>query len=169
MTRHRVLVSDPIAPEGLELLETEADVDARLGLSPSELTSLLPGYDALVVRSETKVTPDVIEKGERLRVVGRAGVGVDNIDVPAATSRGIAVVNAPSGNIVAAAEHTLALILALARNVPQAHQSMAQGEWARREFMGVAASNFRFCFKKSFTLLVIKACSTELRISRRVR
>ncbi len=137
MTRPRVLVSDPIAPEGLKLLETEADVDVRPGLSRGELSTLLPDYDALVVRSETKVTPEVIEKGNRLRVVGRAGVGVDNIDVPAATSRGIAVVNAPSGNIVAAAEHTVALILALARNVPQAHQSMAQGQWARREFIGV--------------------------------
>ena len=137
MERPRILVSDPIAPEGLKLLEAEADVDVRPGLSRAELSALLPSYDALVVRSETKVTPEVIENGERLRVVGRAGVGVDNIDVAAATSRGIAVVNAPSGNVVAAAEHTVALILALARNVPQAHQSMGEGKWARREFMGV--------------------------------
>ena len=137
MSRSRVLVSDPLAPEGLRLLESEADVDVRPGLPRGELCALLPGYDALVVRSETKVTPEVIQRGDSLRVVGRAGVGVDNIDVDAATSRGIVVVNAPSGNIVAAAEHTMALILALARNLPQAHHSLTQGQWARRDFIGV--------------------------------
>ena len=133
----RVLVSETIAKEGLELLRAEAEVDVRTGLSPDELKEILPQYHALVARSETKVTPDVIAAGTYLQVVGRAGVGVDNIDVDSATARGIAVVNAPSGNIVAAAEHTMALMLALARNVPQAHASLTQGEWARRAFMGV--------------------------------
>src|SRR5207245_2783466 len=100
------------------------------------LVQRLPDFDALVVRSETKVTASVLEAGKRLRVVGRAGVGVDNIDVPAATRKGILVVNAPRGNIVAAAEHTMALLFALARWVPQADASVKRGEWNRTNFIG---------------------------------
>ncbi len=137
----RVLISDPIAPEGVDLLKTQAEVDVKRGLSPQELMDTLGDYDALIVRSETKVTREVIEAGHRLQVIARAGVGVDNIDVAAATSRGIAVVNAPTGNTIAAVEHTLALILALARNLPQAHQSLKQGEWSRSSFMGVEVRN----------------------------
>ena len=133
----RVLVADLVAEDGLELLRGEAEVETRTGLEPSELMQLLPQFDGLIVRSETKVTGDVIAAGSRLQVIGRAGVGVDNIDVEAATARGIAVVNAPSGNIIAAAEHTMALILALARNVPQAHQSLAEGQWKRSAYVGV--------------------------------
>ena len=133
----KVLVTDAIAPEGLDLLGSAAEVDVKRGLQEAELVETIKDYQALVVRSETKVTPAVIQAGRDLRVIARAGIGVDNIDLEAATSAGIPVVNAPLGNTVAAAEHTLALMLALARNVPQAHASMRQGEWRRSAFMGV--------------------------------
>ena len=137
----RVLVSDPIAPEGIELLASKTDVKVKTGLKPEELIKVIGDYDALVVRSETKVTPRVIEAGQNLKVIARAGIGVDNIDLPAATNAGIAVVNAPIGNTVAAAEHSLALMLALARNIPQAYQSLKQGEWRRSAFMGIEVRN----------------------------
>jgi D-3-phosphoglycerate dehydrogenase len=133
----KILVADPIAPEGVELLRSQAEVDVRRGLSPPELLKIMGDYDALIVRSETKVTRAVIQAGKRLQVIARAGIGVDNIDLEAATSAGIAVVNAPAGNTVAAAEHTLALMLALARNIPQAHLSMKEGLWNRSAFMGI--------------------------------
>ena len=132
----RVIVSDPIAREGVELLSRQAEVDVRTGLDKEKLKRILPEYDGLIVRSETKVTADVVDAGAKLQVIGRAGVGVDNIDLEAATRRGIAVVNAPTGNIIAAAEHTMALMLALARHVPQASASMRQGEWKRSLFTG---------------------------------
>lgn len=133
----RVLVADPIAPEGVELLRKYSQVDVRTGLSEPDLIQAIPQYDALVVRSETKVTSRIIEAGDRLQVIARAGIGVDNIDVDAATKRGILVVNAPLGNTVAAAEHAIALILSLARNIPQADASIRRGEWQRSKFMGV--------------------------------
>lgn len=133
----RVLVSDPIGPEGVSLLETGAEVDVKTGMQPEELVAAVANYEALVVRSETRVNRAVIEAGKNLQVIARAGIGVDNIDLEAATGAGIAVVNAPTGNTVAAAEHTLALMLALARNVPGAHQSLKAGEWRRSAFMGV--------------------------------
>ena len=133
----RVLVSDPIGPEGVSLLETGADVDVKTGMKPAELLDTIGAYQALVVRSETKVNREVIEAGKNLQVIARAGIGVDNIDLDAATGAGIAVVNAPTGNTVAAAEHTMALMLALARNVPGAHYSLQSGEWRRSAFMGV--------------------------------
>jgi len=137
----RILVSDPVGTEGIELLRTQGEVDVKLGLSPSELLSIIGQYDALVVRSETKVTGEVIQAGVQLQVVGRAGVGVDNIDLDAATQRGIAVVNAPTGNTVAAAEHTIAMMMALARNIPQASESVRKGEWTRSAFTGVEVRN----------------------------
>lgn len=132
----KVLVADPIAADGVEILREGAEVDVKTGLSNSELLSIVGEYEALVVRSETKVTAEVIEAGTRLQVVGRAGVGVDNIDLDAATRRGVFVVNAPSGNTVAAAEHTIALMLSLARMIPQADASLRAGEWARSKFIG---------------------------------
>ena len=137
----KILITDPIATEGVELLRTEAEVDVKRGLKPQELMDILGEYDALIVRSETKVTADVIGAGKKLQVVARAGIGVDNIDLAAATSGGIAVVNAPTGNTIAAVEHTLALILAVARNVPQAHHSLKEGRWERSAFMGVEVRN----------------------------
>lgn len=135
-SRTRVLVADPVAPQGLAALERMAAVDIETGLSPDDLIARIPGYVGLVVRSQTRVTREVIEAGRSLVVVGRAGVGVDNIDVTAATERGILVVNAPQGNTVAAAEHTVALLMALARHIPQANSSLHQGEWTRKEFVG---------------------------------
>ena len=134
--RPRVLVADPIAIEGIELLRSAADVDVRTGQAQDSLVAAIGDYDALVVRSETRVTRAVIEAGARLQVIGRAGVGVDNIDLEAATERGMIVVNAPQGNTVAAAEHTIALLLALARHVPQADASMRAGKWNRKSFVG---------------------------------
>ena len=137
----RILISDPIAPEGVELLKTQAEVQIKRGLKPQELIDIIGDYEALVVRSETKVTSQVIEAGKRLQVIARAGIGVDNIDVNAATSQGIAVVNAPTGNTIAATEHTLAMLLALARNLPQAHQSLKEGNWNRSAFIGIEVRN----------------------------
>ena len=134
--RPRILVADPVAAEGIEMLRAVGDVDVRLGLGEAALIEAIPAYDALVVRSETKVTRPVLEAASRLQVVGRAGVGVDNIDIRAATERGVVVVNAPEGNTVAATEHTVALLMALARHIPQADASMRAGKWARKEFVG---------------------------------
>ena len=137
----KILVADPIGAEGVELLKSHAEVDVKTGMNPDELLAVIAEYDGLVVRSETKVTKEVIETAKNLKVVGRAGIGVDNIDLEAATAAGIAVVNAPTGNTVAAAEHTMALMLALSRNVPSAHQSLKSGEWKRSAFMGVEVRN----------------------------
>ncbi len=132
----RVLVSDPIAEEGVEILKRVADVDVKIGLSKETLAEIIGDYDALAVRSETKVTADVIARASKLKIIGRAGVGVDNIDVEAATRRGILVVNSPEGNTVAAAELTVAMLLALARNIAPADASLRAGEWKRSKFVG---------------------------------
>ncbi len=132
----RILVADPLAEDGLERLRRAGEVTVVSKLQEAELIECIPDFDALVVRSETRVTAAVLEAGRRLRVVGRAGVGVDNIDVQTATRKGILVVNAPRGNIVAAAEHTVALLFALARWVPQADASVKRGEWTRSKFLG---------------------------------
>jgi len=139
----RVLVSDTLAEEGLAVLRDDPRVElvVQTGLAPDELKAAIKGAHALVVRSATKVTADIIEAGDVLTVIGRAGVGVDNIDVEAATRRGIVVCNSPEGNTVAAAEHTMALMLALARNIPAANASVAAGEWKRSQFMGVELLN----------------------------
>jgi len=134
--RPRILIADPVAPEGIELLRSAGDVDVNTGLAPDALIDIIGNYDALVVRSETKVTRPVLEAATRMQVVGRAGVGVDNIDLDAATERGVIVVNAPQGNTVAAAEHTVALLMALARHVPQADASMRAGKWDRKTYIG---------------------------------
>src|SRR5436189_2605217 len=132
----KILVADPLAEDGLERLRRAGEVTVVSKLDESELILRIPEFDALVVRSETRVTAPIIEAGRKLRVVGRAGVGVDNIDVQAATRKGILVVNAPRGNIVAAAEHAMALLFALARWLPQADASVKRGEWARSKFIG---------------------------------
>ncbi len=132
----KVLVSDPLPREALAALEPVAEIDLKPKLPPEELIRIIPQYDALIVRSGTKVTEEVLRAGKKLKVVGRAGVGVDNIDIPVATSLGIVVANAPTGNIVAAAEHTIGLMFALARNIPQAYVSVRNGEWKRSRFVG---------------------------------
>src|SRR5919108_4516818 len=133
----RVLVADPLAEAGLEILRREADVAVQTGLPPDRLLEVIGGFDALVVRSATKVTADVLAAGRRLRVVGRAGVGVDNIDVDEATRRGIVVVNAAGASTFAAAELAFAHLLALARNLPRAMASVERGEWTPGRFVGV--------------------------------
>ncbi|MXY87649.1 MAG: phosphoglycerate dehydrogenase [Dehalococcoidia bacterium] len=134
--RPRVLVADPIADEGIAILQQEAEVDVRTGMSPGEFREALAGYEALVVRSEAKVTADALSNAGRLQIVARAGTGVDNVDLEAATERGIVVVNAPRGNTIAAAEHAFALLVSLARHIPRADRSLRGGEWRRRDFMG---------------------------------
>ena len=135
----KVLVADPLHQEGLDLLEAEPDitVEIRLKMKPKDLLAAVVDYDALIVRSESQVTAAVIDAGVNLRVVGRAGVGVDNIDLDAATRKGIAVVYAPTGNTIAAAEHTIAITMALSRHIAQANSSMRQEQWNRSQFMGV--------------------------------
>ena len=132
----RILVADPIADDGVVRLRSAGRVDVRTGMSPAELIACIGDYDALVVRSETRVTAEVLERAVRLRVVGRAGVGVDNIDLDAATRRGVMVLNAPTGNTIAAAEHAIAMMCALVRNIAPADASMHAGRWDRRHFMG---------------------------------
>ena len=130
----RVLVREEIADAGVELLRTHFEVDVDLD---SPLEEIIDGYEGLIVRSATKVTSDLIARATRLKVIGRAGVGVDNVDVDAATRRGIVVANAPESNIVSAAEHTIGLLLALARNIPQAHAALTAGRWERSKWGGV--------------------------------
>jgi D-3-phosphoglycerate dehydrogenase / 2-oxoglutarate reductase len=138
MNQAKILVSDDVSESGLAPLRAAGfTMEKRTGLKLDELCALLPDYEGLVVRSETKVTAQVLDAGVRLRAIGRAGVGVDNIDVAAATARGIIVMNAPDGNTMTTAEHTLALLLALARRVPQAHASLRAGKWERKKFVGV--------------------------------
>jgi len=136
MANFRVLVSDPLAEEGLEILRKACDVEVKTDLSEDGLCSIIGEYDALLVRSGTEVTAKVIDAGIRLKFIGRAGAGVDNIDTDAATRRGIIVANAPEGNTLAATEHTMAMMLSLARNIPQATASLKKKEWKRSKFMG---------------------------------
>ena len=134
----KILVSDPLSEEGIEILKSSGfPVDVKPGLSEDELCAIIGDYDCLIIRSGTKVTPKVIEAGKNLKVIGRAGVGVDNIDVPCATDKGILVMNTPSANILSAAEHSCAMLLAMARNIPFAHESMHKGEWKRSKYTGV--------------------------------
>ncbi|HEU65749.1 MAG TPA: phosphoglycerate dehydrogenase [Chloroflexi bacterium] len=137
----KILVADPIAEEGIQSLRNCAQVDVKTKLEPEKLKAIIGDYDALIVRSQTKVRAEVIESGKKLKVIGRAGVGVDNIDVDAATRNGIVVVNAPTGNIIAAAEHTIALMLALARNIPQANSRLKSGKWQREDMLGAELRN----------------------------
>lgn len=136
MARPRILVADPLAPDALQMLGEQADVDQRYDLNHDRLVEIIADYDALVVRSRTRVTSDVIQAGRRLKVIGRAGVGLDSIDVEAARARGIAVVNSPEAVTVAVAEHTLALMLCLARQIPYADASMRRGEWLKSALLG---------------------------------
>jgi len=133
----RVLVAERIGASGIELLREHFEVETAFDQEGFDLPARIGEFDGVLIRSATKMTADLIERGRRLKVIGRAGVGVDNVDVPAATKRGIVVVNAPQSNVVTAAEHTMAMLLALARNVPQAHAALVQGEWARSKFSGV--------------------------------
>ena len=130
----RILVREEIAPAGVELLRERFEVDED---GKSELSEIIDRYDAIVIRSATKLTADLIARGTNLKVIGRAGVGVDNVDVDAATRQGIVVANAPDSNVVSAAEHTVGLLVALARNIPQAHAALVDGRWERSKWGGV--------------------------------
>ncbi|MEA5509712.1 phosphoglycerate dehydrogenase [Crocosphaera sp. UHCC 0190] len=132
----KVLVSDPIDQVGIDILSQVAQVDVKTGLPAEELVKIIPEYDALMLRSGTRVTKEIIEAGTQLKIIGRAGVGVDNIDVPAATRQGIVVVNSPEGNTIAAAEHALAMMLSLSRYIPDANQSVKHKKWDRKKFVG---------------------------------
>lgn len=136
-TRPKVLVPEKLSPDGLALLSKTLEVHEKKGLTPEQLIEIIPEYDALLVRSETKVTAQLLQAAKSLKVVARAGVGVDNVDVPAATKLGIVVVNSPQGNIQAAAEHTIALLMSMARNVPDACASVKAGKWERSRLVGV--------------------------------
>ncbi len=139
----RVLLSDSLNPQGVEVFSRypQLRVDIKTGLKPAELAEIIAPYHALVVRSSTKVTREVIERAESLRVIGRAGVGVDNIDLEAATRRGIVVMNSPLGNSVTTAEHALSMLMALARHIPAANAAVKAGRWERGKFTGVEVSN----------------------------
>ena len=138
MTDMKILIADEVSDTGLQPLRAAGFLlEKKTKLSNDDLIVALQGCEGLVVRSETKVTADVLGASPDLRVVGRAGVGVDNIDVPAATARGIVVMNAPDGNTITTAEHTMALLIALARRVPQANSSLRSGKWERKSFVGV--------------------------------
>ena len=133
----KVLVSDPIDQAGIDILSQVAQVDVNTGLSAEELVKIIPDYDALMIRSGTQVTKEIIEAGNLLKIIGRAGVGVDNVDVPAATRKGIVVVNSPEGNTIAAAEHAIAMMLSMSRHIPEANASVKSGKWERNRFIGV--------------------------------
>src|SRR4028119_1785750 len=129
----KVLVSDPIDQVGIDILSQVAQVDVKTGLPPEELIRIVPEYDAMMIRSETKVTKEIIEAAAQLKIIGRAGVGVDNVDVPAATRKGIVVVNSPEGNTIAAAEHAIAMMLSMSRHIPEANASVKSGKWERNQ------------------------------------
>lgn len=139
----KILVSDPLSDEGLKILKDvkEFQVDVKTELKPDALKDIIKDYNALIVRSATKVTKDIIDAADNLRVIGRAGVGLDNVDLDAATQKGIIVMNTPGGNTISTAEHTMSMILALSRNIPQANSSTKRGEWKRSKFMGVELYN----------------------------
>ncbi len=136
---HKILISDKLAQEGLDILTAvkEFQVDMKTGMKPEELKAAIKDYDALIIRSETTVTAEIIEAAQKLKVIGRAGVGLDNVDLKAATKKGIVAMNTPAGNTTSTAEHTMSMILALSRNIPQAYSSLKAGKWERSKFTGV--------------------------------
>ncbi|HEU5132478.1 MAG TPA: NAD(P)-dependent oxidoreductase, partial [Pyrinomonadaceae bacterium] len=134
----KIFVADDVSESGLGPLRSAGfSVEKRPGLAPAELHAALQDCEGLIVRSETKVTADLLDAANSLRVIGRAGVGVDNIDVTAATIRGVVVMNAPDGNTITTAEHTIAMLISLARSIPQASSSLKSGRWDRKKFVGV--------------------------------
>jgi D-3-phosphoglycerate dehydrogenase len=135
----KILVSDPLSKRGLEILDKAKEIkyDLKPGLSPEELKKIIPEYDAIIIRSETKLKAEIIEAADHLKVIGRAGIGLDNVDLRAATKKGIVVMNTPQENAIAAAEHTIAMMLSISRKIPQATAIMRAGKWEKRKFMGV--------------------------------
>ncbi|MCX7916887.1 MAG: phosphoglycerate dehydrogenase, partial [bacterium] len=137
MEKIRILITEPFEKEGKDILIKEGFEVQEVGkISTEELVNIIPSYDVLIVRSATQVTKEVIEKGEKLKIIGRAGVGLDNIDIQSATENGVIVMNAPEGNTISAAEHTIGLIFSLARNIPNANQTLKNGKWEKKNFLG---------------------------------
>ncbi len=135
--RMKVLISDNLSQVGVDVLRNAGlNVDINTGLSPEELKEIIGDYDALIIRSATRVTADLLEMAHKLKVIGRAGIGLDNVDIPAASQKGIVVMNAPDGNATTAAEHAISMMMALSRNIPQACRSMKEGKWEKKKFMG---------------------------------
>ena len=134
----KVLVSDPLSEVGVKIFQETPgiEVDVNTGLAPEELKAIIGQYDGLVIRSATKVTEDILESADNLKVIGRAGIGLDNVDIPAASQRGIVVMNTPDGNTITTAEHTIAMIFALSRNIPQATASLKEGKWEKKKLKG---------------------------------
>ncbi|MBA4495640.1 phosphoglycerate dehydrogenase [Paenactinomyces guangxiensis] len=155
---YKVLITDPLSDQGIEKLLQAEDVEVvrKTGLTPDELLLEIESADALMVRSQTQVTSEVIEKAHRLKVIARAGVGVDNIDIAAATNKGIIVVNAPDGNTISTAEHTFAMLISLSRNIPQAYCSVIAGKWRRKDFVGVELN------KKTLSIIGLGRIGAEL-------
>ena len=139
----KVLVADPISQRGIDELAAGGvlEVTVQTGLTEAEIIKLIPGFSALVVRSQTKVNANVLEAAKNLKVIGRAGVGVDNVDVDAATKRGVIVMNTPGGNTISTAEHAFSLLLSIARSIPQADASVKAGQWDRKKYEGVELYN----------------------------
>ena len=139
----KILVSDPLSDVGVKIFKDTPgiDVDVNTGLTPEELTKIIGPYDGLVIRSATKVTPQILEAADNLKVIGRAGIGLDNVDIPEASKRGIVVMNTPEGNTITTAEHTIAMIMALSRNIPQATSSLREGRWEKKKLKGQEVYN----------------------------
>ncbi len=134
----KVLISDKLSPQAAEIFRSHGvDVDVKVGMDKEELLAVIGEYDGLAIRSATKVTADVLEAAHNLKVVGRAGIGVDNVDIPAASQKGVVVMNTPFGNSTTTAEHAMAMMMALARQIPQANASTHEGKWEKSRFMGV--------------------------------
>ncbi len=157
MTTHKVLIADPIADAGIKELQADQalDVDVRIGISKDDLLADAALYEAIIVRSQTKIPAEVLEAAKNLKIVGRAGVGVDNIDVSAATKNGVIVVNTPAGNTISTAEHAFSMMAALARNIPQAHATVQAGGWSRKDYKGVELN------KKTLAILGMGRIGTE--------
>src|SRR5262245_52332187 len=140
MTKPRVLISDALSPAAVQIFKdrgVEVDFQPNLGKDKDKLAEIIGDYDGLAIRSATKVTPKILQNAKKLKVIGRAGIGVDNVDIPAATAKGIIVMNTPFGNSITTAEHAITLMLALARQIPQADVSTQAGKWEKNRFMGV--------------------------------
>lgn len=154
----KILVTDPISEEGMKILKSDKnlEVDVRLKLPPEEIKRIIGGYEGLIVRSETKVTKDIISAADNLKVIGRAGVGVDNVDVDAATKKGIVVMNTPGGNTISAAEHTITLLLAMSRNIPVADASLKGKQWERKKFTGTEV------YKKTLAIIGLGRIGREV-------
>ncbi|QQL45845.1 phosphoglycerate dehydrogenase [Sulfuriroseicoccus oceanibius] len=156
-TTHRILVADPISEAGIEKLKADPaiDVDVRIGISPEDLLADAALYHGIIVRSQTKITREVLEKASNLKAIGRAGVGVDNIDVEAATEHGVIVMNTPAGNTISTAEHAFTLMMSMARHIPQAHASIVAGRWDRKKYVGVEL------YQKTLLILGMGRIGTE--------